>query len=83
MRYLIHNNLKYLTLNKSNSVLENYSPVMPAGQFCMGLLKGSTTKKKEIKKTIAFFLEIVPTEKDDLTLREYILLPLRDKILKE
>ena len=49
----------------------------------MGLLKGSTTKQKEIKKTIAFFLEIVPTEKDDLTLRECILLPLRDKILKE
>ena len=45
--------------------------------------KGPTTKQKEIKKTTAFFLEIVSTEKDDLTLRECILIPLRDKILEE
>ena len=56
---------------------------MPTGQFCMGLLKGPTTKQKEIRKTTAFFLEIVPTEKDDLTLQECILLPLWDKLLEE
>ena len=49
----------------------------------MGPLKGPTIKQKEIKKTIAFCVEILPTEKDCLTLRECILLPSRDKILKE
>ena len=82
MTCLIHSNLKYW-ITRTNLILYLKFFSRNAHWPITDLLKGPSTKQREIKKTNSFCLKIVVTENNDWTLWECIVLHWRNKILGE